>query len=95
MAAPTVIVRRLLIHGRVQGVGFRYSMQAEAAAAGAGGWVRNRRDGTVEATVAGTPDAVEKIIGWARRGPRGAQVTKVDVDDGEGSFDSFDQLPSD
>ena len=60
------VVKRLRIHGKVQGIGCRYSMLAQAAATGVNGWVRNRQDGTVEAMVAGTPDAVEQIIRWAR-----------------------------
>jgi acylphosphatase len=88
------VVKHLLIHGRVQGIGYRYSMLARAVSFGVTGWVRNRRDGSVEAMVAGTPDAVERIIGWARQGPRGASVTEVQVQLAEGRFDSFEQLPS-
>lgn len=65
---------RLRISGRVQGVGFRYAMQSEAARRGLGGWVRNRRDGSVEALVQGDAAAVEALVGWARRGPPGARV---------------------
>jgi acylphosphatase len=88
------VVKRLVIHGRVQGIGYRYAMLARAISFGVTGWVRNRRDGTVEAMVAGTPDALERIIGWARQGPRGALVTEVQVEFAEGSFDSFGQLPT-
>ncbi len=70
--------RRLLIHGRVQGVGFRESMVDEAARLGARGWVRNRRDGTVEAVVDGAPDAQAALIAWAQHGPMTARVTHVD-----------------
>lgn len=69
--------RRLTISGRVQGVGFRYAMQDEAERRGVRGWVRNRRDGTVEALVHGPPDAVDALIAWARRGPPGAHVVDV------------------
>jgi len=65
---------RLRISGRVQGVGFRYAMQSEAARRGLGGWVRNRRDGSVEALVQGDAAAVEALVDWARRGPPGARV---------------------
>ena len=65
---------RLRITGRVQGVGFRYAMQSEAARRGLSGWVRNRRDGSVEALVQGEARAVEALVDWARRGPPGARV---------------------
>jgi acylphosphatase len=69
---------RLKIRGRVQGVGFRYAMQSEAARRGLGGWVRNRRDGSVEALVQGDASAVEALVDWARRGPPGARVDALD-----------------
>ena len=74
-----MIARRLVIHGRVQGVGYRYAMVEAAAACGVAGWVRNHRDGTVEAFVQGEPTAVESVIAWCWRGPPGAQVTAVDA----------------
>ena len=64
-----MIARRLTISGRVQGVGFRYALADEARARKLGGWVRNRRDGTVEAVIAGPEIDVEALIAWARRGP--------------------------
>ena len=76
-----MIARRLSIHGRVQGVGFRESMVAAARAAGVAGWVRNCDDGSVEALVQGDPTAVEAVVAWARRGPPLARVTAVDVDE--------------
>ena len=88
------IVLRLEIRGWVQGVGYRWSMVEEARRLGIRGWVRNRRDGTVEATVSGPPEAVDRIVGWARRGPRSAVVEAVDVFAGEGAFDSFDPRPT-
>jgi acylphosphatase len=69
-------------------------MVEEARRLGVRGWLRNRRDGTVEATVIGPRDAVAGIVGWARRGPRSSVVDKVDVFAGEGSFDSFDARPT-
>ena len=75
--------RRLVIHGRVQGVGFRASLAWEAGKLGVTGWVRNRRDGTVEATVCGTDGAVAAVSAWARRGPPQALVERVDVADAE------------
>jgi acylphosphatase len=88
------VARRLVIHGRVQGVGFRYSMYAQALRLGITGWVRNRVNGTVEATVAGAPDAVEQIVAWSKHGPRGALVTDMQIESVKGSFDSFEQLPT-
>ncbi|MDO8596479.1 MAG: acylphosphatase [Sulfuricaulis sp.] len=89
-----MIVRHLQISGRVQGVGFRYHMRRVAQELGITGWVRNRRDGSVEAMVAGAPDAVEKIIAWARHGPGHAVVTAVEIGEGSGSFTAFDTLPT-
>jgi acylphosphatase len=70
-----MLTKRLEITGRVQGVGFRYSMQREAMRRGVRGWVRNRRDGGVEALLYGEADAVEGLTQWARQGPLGARVT--------------------
>ena len=70
---------RLVVRGLVQGVWYRGSMQDEAERLGLAGWVRNRPDGTVEAEVEGEPRAVEELVAWARRGPRGARVTDVAV----------------
>jgi len=88
------IALRLEIRGRVQGVGYRWSMVEEARRLGIRGWVRNRRDGTVEATVIGPPEAVERIVGWARRGPSSSVVNMVAVFASEGAFDSFDPRPT-
>jgi acylphosphatase len=80
MSAPEASARRLKISGRVQGVGFRYALADEARARKLCGFVRNRRDGTVEAVVAGPAADVEALIAWARRGPPGARVTAVAVE---------------
>jgi len=80
-----MIARRLTIHGRVQGVGFRESMVAAARTAGVSGWVRNCADGSVEALVQGDPAAVDAILAWARRGPPLARVTAVDIDEAPAS----------
>ncbi len=69
--------RRLLIAGRVQGVGFREWMRMEAERLGVAGWVRNRRDGTVEALVHGETEAVEALLEACLRGPSFARVTAI------------------
>ncbi len=74
-----VIARHLVIHGTVQGVGYRAAAVAAARAYGVTGWVRNRRDGTVETFVQGTPAAAAAMVRWCHQGPRGAQVTRVEV----------------
>jgi len=88
------MAKHLKISGRVQGVGFRYSMAEEAERLAVTGWVRNRRDGTVEAVIDGAPDAVEAVLAWARRGPRGASVTEVEVVEIPESFERFEMRPS-
>jgi len=88
------VAKHLKISGRVQGVGFRYSMAEEAERLCITGWVRNRRDGTVEAVVEGAADAVEMLLVWARRGPPGARVTGVEISDTQESFTRFETLPS-
>ena len=88
------MAKHLLISGRVQGVGFRYAMAEEAERLGATGWVRNRRDGTVEAVVDGTEDAVAALIAWARRGPPAARVTGVRISEAQESFERFEMRPT-
>ena len=74
---------RLRITGRVQGVGYRAWMLRQAGALGVRGWVRNRRDGSVEALVVGEADTVERIIEACRDGPFGAHVSEVAVTEGD------------
>jgi acylphosphatase len=68
---------RVTIRGRVQGVGYRYWLEQQAVARGLEGWVRNRRDGSVEALFAGPADAVSAMIASCRRGPASARVDGV------------------
>jgi acylphosphatase len=76
-----VIRRRVIVHGRVQGVFFRDTTRRQAATRGVAGWVRNLPDGTVEAMLEGDPAAVEALVAFCREGPRGAQVDRVEVSD--------------
>ena len=75
----STVARRIVVRGLVQGVGYRFTMVGVASHAGVQGWVRNRRDGTVEALVQGDGAAVLAVIAWCERGPDGAQVTAVEV----------------
>ena len=69
----------MIVHGWVQGVGFRYAVARAARSRGVAGWVRNRPDGTVEAVFEGEPDAVRSLVRLCREGPRGAEVDRADV----------------
>jgi acylphosphatase len=75
--------RRVVVHGRVQGVFFRETTRRRARAAGVSGWVRNNDDGSVEAWFEGDPDDVEVMVDFASRGPEGADVERAEVDDVE------------
>jgi acylphosphatase len=69
----------VVVQGRVQGVFFRGQTRDRAASLGLAGWVRNRRDGAVEAVFEGDRERVESMVEWCRRGPSLAQVEDVDV----------------
>jgi acylphosphatase len=71
--------RRIVAHGRVQGVFFRDSTRRLAQSRGIAGWVRNREDGTVEAVFEGDAEAVQAMVDAVRRGPGRAEVSRVDV----------------
>jgi acylphosphatase len=88
------VVRNLNIFGQVQGVGFRYHFSEQAQRLGITGWVRNRRGGSVEAMIEGTPEAVETLLAWARLGPPAARVERVEVSEGEGAFAGFELRPT-
>ena len=88
----TVQVR---IEGRVQGVGYRAFVEMRAVELGLSGWVRNRRDGSVEAVLQGSPEAVAAILEACRAGPPTARVARVDViGEGVGAFDGFEVRPT-
>lgn len=70
---------QVVVSGRVQGVGFRYSTVSQAEKLGVTGWVRNLPDGTVEALAEGTTDQIEAFLVWCRQGPPGSRVDRVDV----------------
>ncbi|MFL6796959.1 MAG: acylphosphatase [Xanthobacteraceae bacterium] len=72
------VIRHVTIRGRVQGVGYRAWTQYKALRQGVAGWVRNRRDGSVEAVFAGSAEEVARMIAACHRGPRGALVETVD-----------------
>jgi acylphosphatase len=76
-----MIRRRVVVHGRVQGVGFRYALSRAARSRGVAGFVGNRPDGTVEAVFEGEPEAVGALVDFCREGPRGAGVERVEVSD--------------
>jgi acylphosphatase len=71
--------RRVIVRGNVQGVFFRDTTRRQASSRGVAGWVCNRPDGAVEAVFEGEPEAVESLVRFAQEGPRGADVSDVEV----------------
>jgi len=71
-----------VIYGFVQGVGFRFGVERTANSRGVAGWVRNRPDGAVEAVFEGDREDVEALVEFCRRGPRGAEVERIEVEEG-------------
>jgi acylphosphatase len=95
------VIRHVVIHGRVQGVGYRAWTEYTALDRGLDGWVRNRRDGTVEAIFVGPADAVADMIEACRRGPPSARVDAIDARDATAAElasrrhgEGFSQLPT-
>jgi len=74
-----MIRRRVVVSGLVQGVFFRETVRRRAQAADVTGWVRNNRDGTVEAVFEGEPGGVERLVAFCSEGPRGARVERVET----------------
>ena len=86
---------RVVVRGRVQGVGYRAFVEMEAVARGLAGWVRNRRDGTVEAVLSGDDATVGDTLRAMRDGPPAAMVESLSVDDWEGEVErGFEVLPT-
>lgn len=81
IGTSSMIIKHLIISGRVQGVCYRDWTVGKASTLGLDGWVRNRRDGTVEAVISGSDDAVEAMIAACRRGPEMAEVAEIKVSD--------------
>ena len=90
-----IATKQLRITGKVQGVGFRAAMSREAVKLNVTGWVRNRKDGTVEAVIQGPEKTVTEMLAWVKRGPSGARVDQVEVNDADGIFPDFDLLSGD
>lgn len=91
------VTKHLRIVGGVQGVFFRESMRAQAADLGVSGWVRNRREGWLEAVCHGDQQAVEELMKWANRGPPSASVEHVDVaelEDQSAKYSGFEVRPT-
>ncbi|MFA6265825.1 MAG: acylphosphatase [Pseudolabrys sp.] len=79
------VIVHVIVHGRVQGVGYRAFVEREAKVRGLRGWVRNCRDGTVEALLVGDASAVENMMVACHRGPLAARVDAIDCHPGDGN----------
>lgn len=87
----TLIKKHLVVYGRVQGVGFRHFVTQKANRLEMKGWVRNRRDGTVEAVVAGKSQDIEQLLAEIRKGPPASSVSNIEIED----LDNTHSLESD
>jgi len=76
---PSIKRIHLIIHGIVQGVNFRFSTRQKALSLGLKGWVRNKKDGSVEAVAEGSEEAISEFVKWCSIGPEMANVTKVQI----------------
>lgn len=76
-----MIRQRVIVHGRVHAVGFRFGARVEAQRLGVSGWIRNRSDGSVEAEIEGEPAAVDAMLSWLDEGPPGADVSSMSTAD--------------
>ncbi|MGA7149385.1 MAG: acylphosphatase [Microbacterium sp.] len=85
----------VIVEGDVQGVGYRYALRLVAGEAGVTGWVRNRRDGTVEAEVEGSDERVDQVLLWMTQGPPGSRVSTTTVTDAApAADDGFEVRPT-
>lgn len=83
------------VSGEVQGVGYRYTLRMVAREAGVAGWVRNRRDGSVEAEIEGTDAQVDEVLAWMAEGPPGSRVENATVTDADPTGErGFEVLPT-
>ena len=93
-----MVSRQILVSGVVQGVGYRDALRYQAEKRGVTGWVRNRSDGNVEALLQGSPEAVDSLLAWARRGPPAARVVELRTMPVAAEFDRayarFERWPS-
>lgn len=85
---------RLVVRGRVQGVGYRFAALREAERLAITGWVRNRADGSVEMVAQGPAEAIDALLAWTRVGPPAAKVAGIEVSEAEGAFASFTLRPT-
>jgi acylphosphatase len=93
--SPAMRTVHIRIEGRVQGVGYRAFVDMKAAELGLSGWVRNRRDGSVEAVLQGPHEAVDAMLELCRSGPPASQVSRLEViGEGVGAFDGFEVRPT-
>ncbi len=85
----------VIVRGEVQGVGYRYTLRMVARDAGVAGWVRNLRDGTVEAEVEGPAERVDEVLAWMAQGPPGSRVEDATVTERQTRrTGGFDVLPT-